>query len=78
MIFALWNPLLAVAGSYLFGGVEALTFRIQTAGIHISPFFLSMLPYLFTILVLVLVTIRRRQEAGVPAALGFPYDREER
>lgn len=78
VIFALWNPLLAVAGSYLFGGVEALTFRIQTAGIHISPFFLSMLPYLFTILVLVIVTIRRRQEAGVPAALGFPYDREER
>jgi len=78
VIFALWNPLRAIAGSYLFGGVEALTFRIQTAGFHISPFFLSMLPYLFTILVLVAVTIRLRQEAGVPAALGFPYDREER
>lgn len=78
VIFALWNPMRAIVGSYLFGGVEALTFRIQTAGIEISPFFLAMLPYLFTILVLVLVTIRRRQEAGVPAALGTAYDREER
>lgn len=78
VIFALWNPMRALIGSYLFGGVEALTFRIQTAGIQISPFFLAMLPYLFTIFVLVVVTIRRRQEAGVPDALGSAYDREER
>ncbi|HBQ86315.1 MAG TPA: ABC transporter permease, partial [Syntrophomonas sp.] len=43
-----------------------------------SPFFLSMLPYILTILVLTIVTIRLRQEAGAPAALGVPYDREER
>lgn len=78
VIFALWNPMRAIIGSYLFGGIEALTFRIQTAGIQISPFFLSMLPYLLTIVVLVIVTIRMRQEAGVPNALGVPYDREER
>ncbi|MEA1960267.1 MAG: ABC transporter permease [Bacillota bacterium] len=78
VIFALWNPLRGVFGSYLFGGVEALTFRMQTVGIHISSFFLSMLPYLLTIFVLVLVTIRLRQEAGAPGALGVPYDREER
>lgn len=78
VIFALWNPLRGLLGSYLFGGVEALTFRIQTIGIHVSSFFLAMLPYLLTILVLVLVTIRLRQEAGAPRALGVPYDREER
>lgn len=78
VIFALWNPLRAIVGSYLFGGVEALTFRMQTAGIQISSFFLAMLPYLLTILVLVLVTIRLRQEAGAPSALGVAYDREER
>lgn len=78
VIFALWNPLRAIAGAYLFGGVEALAFRLQTAGIQISSFFLSMLPYLLTILVLVLVTVRLRQEAGAPLALGVPYDREER
>ncbi|HHW61526.1 MAG TPA: ABC transporter permease [Syntrophomonadaceae bacterium] len=78
VIFALWNPLRGILGSYLFGGIEALTFRLQTAGISISSFFLAMLPYLLTILVLVLVTIRLRQEAGAPAALGVAYDREER
>ena len=78
VIFALWNPLRAILGSYLFGGVEALTFRMQTAGVNISTFYLSMLPYLLTILVLVLVTIRLRSEAGAPAALGVAYDREER
>lgn len=78
VIFALWNPLRAILGSYLFGGVEALTFRMQTAGVNISSFYLSMLPYVLTILVLVLVTIRLRQEAGAPASLGVAYDREER
>ncbi|HCF70476.1 MAG TPA: ABC transporter permease [Syntrophomonas sp.] len=78
VIFALWNPLRGLVGAYLFGGVEAMTFRMQAAGIKISPFFLSMLPYILTILVLTIVTIRLRQEAGAPAALGVPYDREER
>ncbi len=78
VIFALWNPLRAILGSYLFGGVEALTFRLQTAGVNISTFYLSMLPYILTIVVLVLVTIRLRSKAGAPAALGAAYDREER
>lgn len=78
VIFALWNPMRAILGSYLFGGVEALTFRLQTAGVDISTFYLSMLPYILTILVLVLVTIRYAQEAGAPASLGVAYDREER
>ena len=78
VIFALWNPLRAIMGAYLFGGVEALTFRLQIIGISISSFYLAMLPYLLTILVLVLVTIRLRQETGTPAALGLAYDREER
>lgn len=78
VIFALWNPLRAIMGAYLFGGVEALTFRLQIIGISISSFYLAMLPYLLTILVLALVTIRLRQETGTPAALGLAYDREER
>jgi simple sugar transport system permease protein len=79
VIFATWNPVRAAAGAYLFGGVEALQFRLQGAGTQISPFFLNMLPYVFTILVLVLATqetVRRR--VGAPAALGLPYYREER
>ena len=79
VIFATWNPARAALGAYLFGGVEALQFRLQSAGTQVSPFFLNMLPYLFTILVLVLATqetVRRR--VGAPAALGVPYFREER
>jgi simple sugar transport system permease protein len=78
VIFALWNPTRAVLGAYLFGGVEALTFRLQTMGINISSFFLSMFPYIATIIVLVLVTAGRRRDAGTPQALGVAYDREER
>ena len=44
MIFATWNPVKALMGAYIFGGIDALGFRIQTKGIEISPFFLSMLP----------------------------------
>lgn len=79
VIFAAWNPLYALAGSYLFGGIDALSLRMQAMGIMVQPFFLKMLPYIFTILVLILVT---RKAAGVrigaPRALGVPYDREER
>jgi simple sugar transport system permease protein len=79
VIFATWNPARAALGAYLFGGVEALQFRLQGTGTAISPFFLSMLPYIFTIVVLVLATretVKRR--IGAPAALGLPYFREER
>ncbi|MBA3451372.1 MAG: hypothetical protein H0T18_09190 [Chloroflexia bacterium] len=79
VIFAAWNPLRAAAGAYLFGGVEAGQFRLQTAGVDLSPFFLSMLPYLFTILVLVLSTREATRRAlGAPAALGRAYVREDR
>ena len=46
-------------------------------GATASPFFLKMLPYLFTIAVLVLFTARnRRRRIGAPEALGLPYERE--
>jgi simple sugar transport system permease protein len=79
VIFAGWNPLRAAAGAYLFGGVEAGQFRLQSAGVDISPFFLAMLPYIFTVLVLVLASREAaRRRMGAPAALGRPYLREER
>ena len=58
---------------------RALQFRLQAEGTNISTYFLNMLPYIFTIAVLVLATqetVRRR--VGAPAALGLPYVREER
>jgi len=77
VIFAVWSPLRALAGAWLFGGIEALGFRIQILGATVSPFFLKMLPYLFTIVVLILFTVySRRKRIGAPAALGMPYERE--
>jgi ABC-type uncharacterized transport system permease subunit len=79
VIFAAWNPARAAVGAYLFGGVEAGQFRLQAAGVDVSPFFLNMLPYLFTILVLVLATREAtRRVLAAPAALGKPYLREDR
>ncbi len=79
VIFATWNPLRAALGAYLFGGVEAIQFRLQSTGTTISPFFLNMLPYIFTIIVLILATREtNRRRVGAPAALGRPYAREER
>ncbi|MGB4437554.1 MAG: ABC transporter permease, partial [Acetomicrobium sp.] len=53
VIFAIWNPLRAALGSYLFGGVEALQMRIQAGGTTVPAPLLMMLPYILTIAVLV-------------------------
>lgn len=78
-IFAVWHPLRAILGAYLFGGVIALQFRLQAIGIGTeTPQLLLMLPYFVTIGTLVLMssaTLKKR--VGVPAALGNPYVRGE-
>jgi simple sugar transport system permease protein len=79
VIFGIWRPMRVMMGAYIFGGIDALGFRLQTLGVGISPFFLSMLPYLFTVIVLIVVTARsERALSQIPAALGLPYNREER
>lgn len=79
VIFAVWNPSRAILGAYLFGGVEAMGYRLQAVGLTVSPFILNMMPYLLTIAVLIIVTVNTRDtHAGEPGALGKPYDREER
>lgn len=76
VIFATWNPLRLLAGAYLFGAVDALGFRVQLLGVETSSILLRMLPYLFTLAVLLVITLVR-QQAYVPAALGRTYFREE-
>jgi simple sugar transport system permease protein len=79
VIFAAWDPVRAMMGAVLFGGVEALQFRLQAMGVQFSYFFLQMLPYIFTIVVLIFATQQTmRRRIGAPAALGVPYVREER
>ncbi len=80
VIFATWDPLRAVVGAVLFGGINAVQFRMQAAGTTIPAAFLGMLPYAFTILVLVIITWWEAfsKRVGAPAALGLPYAREEK
>lgn len=79
VIFAMWSAPRALFGAYLFGGINAAQLQLQAHGTTVSPYLLSMLPYLFTIGVLIWST--RRLEKGAsnePASLGVPYDREDR
>ncbi len=80
VIFAMWNPVRALVGAYIFGGIEALVFRLQALGVtHISPFFLKMLPYILTVIVLVWASRENnRKKLGAPSSLGVAYEREER
>jgi len=77
VVFALWDPLRAMIGAYLFGGLEAAQFTLQARGI--DPSLLGMLPYIATIIVLLIgVKETLRKRIGAPAALCKPYYREER
>jgi general nucleoside transport system permease protein len=79
VIFGFWRPDLTMAGAYLFGAFASLSLTLQARGVKISPQILDSLPYLMTIAVLVIVSggwAKRR--LGAPAALGIPYEREER
>ncbi|MEL7608675.1 MAG: ABC transporter permease [Bacillota bacterium] len=79
VIFSAWNPVRAVLGSLLFAGIEVLSFRMQSYGIEVPSFFLSMLPYFCTIVVLIVSTGSfQTKRASAPAALGKYYEREAR
>ena len=81
VIFSLWNPSRAIWGAILFGGINAVQFRLQASGAEIPAPILNMMPYLVTIAVLVIITVwenRKRSAGGAPAALASPYLREEK
>jgi general nucleoside transport system permease protein len=80
VIFAFWRPELCLIGAYLFGGLSGgLPSALQAHGSKIKPEVLNALPYIMTIVVLVLVSsVLARRRWGAPAALGIAYVREER
>lgn len=74
VVFATWKPERILLGAYLFGGVSAISLVLQTIGVNVSPYLLSSLPYLATILVLVLISKdATRIQLGAPASLGLPF-----
>ncbi|MFD1775609.1 ABC transporter permease [Paenibacillus rhizophilus] len=79
VIFARWNPVRALLCAYFFGALDSLGFRMQLLGSAIPPYFLKMIPYVVTILVLMYLGYRNRNKpSGTPESLGVPYVREQR
>ncbi|MEM9223833.1 MAG: ABC transporter permease [Pseudomonadota bacterium] len=74
VVFASWRPLRVVAGAYLFGAVTIGQFHAQALEVALPTQFLSALPYLATIVVLVLIASNKRfTMVNTPAALGRPF-----
>jgi simple sugar transport system permease protein len=74
VVFAAWRPSRVLAGAYLFGGITILQLHSQALGLKIDAQMLSMLPYLATILVLVLISAdRSRVRMAAPGCLAKPF-----
>ncbi len=72
--FATWRPARVLLGAYLFGGVTMLQFHLQGVGLDVPSQFLSMLPYLATIVVLALISRNPTWiRVNMPASLGKPF-----
>ena len=72
--FATWRPARVLLGAYLFGGVTMLQFQLQGQGVQIASQWLTMLPYLATIVVLVLISRNPTWiRINMPASLGQPF-----
>ncbi len=78
VIFTIWKPNMAIPASILFGGLYILYLYLPT-GMNLSIKELyKMLPYVVTIIVLVITSMRNKRENQPPESLGLPYFREER
>lgn len=77
VIFAVWKPNMSILGSILFGGLFIVHNYIQNLGVADQEIF-KMLPYVVTIVVLVVISMREKRENQPPAYLGLNYFREER
>ncbi len=80
VIFSMWNPARAIWGAVIFGGINAVQFRLQASGTTIPASYLNMLPYITTIIVLVILTWWEAlsKRVGAPSALAKSYMREDK
>ena len=72
VIFSRWHPIRAIAGALLFSTAVAVQLVLQNSGINISPFLLDCVPYILTLIVLIIWGGNRKQSA--PASLGRVYE----
>ena len=77
VIFAVWKPNMSILGSILFGGLLIAYNYIQNLSFEQQELF-KMTPYVVTILVLIVISMRQKKENQPPASLGLSYFREER
>ena len=77
VIFANWNPLIAYGGAYLFGGLTQLGLNLQKFNIAFPIILLKGIPYVFTILFLLFISLKGKR-SNLPKALGESYFRESR
>jgi general nucleoside transport system permease protein len=74
VVFASWRPGRLVAGAWLFGAVSILQLHAQAMGLPVAPQFMSALPYLATVAVLIAISQRRgRRGTAAPASLGMVF-----
>jgi simple sugar transport system permease protein len=72
--FATWRPLRVLLGAYLFGGVTMMQFHLQSQGVDVPSQFLSMAPYVATIVVLALISRNPTWiRINMPASIGKPF-----
>ena len=82
VIFTIWRPLVSIFGSAIFGALYLAGSHLPTLlgvqfDMSVTPL-LQLLPYIVTIIVLIVTSIRNKRENQPPASLGLPYFREER
>jgi simple sugar transport system permease protein len=78
VIFVRWNPLLAIGGAFVFGAFRSMNYYIPDSVVSIPQAFYQMLPFVLTIVVLLMSSARKRGRNAQPAGLGLNYFREER
>ncbi|MBO4453406.1 MAG: ABC transporter permease [Clostridia bacterium] len=77
VIFAVWRPHFSIPGAFVFGGLYILYNYVQSNDLATQELF-KMAPYLVTIIVLIMISLRKKRETQPPAALGTNYFREDR
>ncbi|MBV1702564.1 MAG: ABC transporter permease [Hyphomicrobiales bacterium] len=73
VVFASWQPWRLVLGALIFGGATILQLQAQALGVRIPSQLLSSVPYLATILALILLSVSKRGKANAPASLGQAF-----
>jgi ABC-type uncharacterized transport system permease subunit len=79
VIFGFWRPVWTMIGAYLFGALSSLSLILQARGFQVAPEILDSLPYVMTVVVLVVVSVGwSSRSLSAPDALGTAYEREAR